>query len=64
LSFEEKKIILELIMETGEKEFEKDTENKKFLDGLFNKVAIGAGTAILTAIVFVGGKVLLQNGNN
>ncbi len=64
LSFEEKKIILELIMKTGEKEFEKDAENKKFLDGLFNKVAIGAGTAILTAVVFVGGKVLLQRGND
>ena len=64
LSPEEKKSILELIMETGKKEFEKDTENKQFLDGLFKKAALGVGTVILSAIVFVGGKVLLQRGKD
>ncbi len=64
LSPDDKKFILELIMITGNKEFEKDTENKKFLDGLFNKVAVGVGSAILTAVVFVGGKVLLQRGKD
>lgn len=64
LSPEEKRNLFALIMETGKKEFEKDTENKKFLDGLFNKVVVGAGAVILTAIVFVGGKVLLQRGKD
>lgn len=64
LTSEEKIRLWELIMETGNKESEKDTENKQFLDGLFKKVAVGVGTAILTAVVFVGGKVLLQRGDD
>jgi len=64
LSPEERKNIFELIMETGNKEYEKDTENKQFLDGLFKKVAFGVCIVILSAVVFVGGKVLVERGED
>ena len=62
LSPEDKKFIIELIMETGKKESEKDTENKQFLDGLFKKAVVGASIGILMAVVFIGGRILLQDG--
>lgn len=64
ISSEEKKYILELIMETGKKEAEKDSENKQFLGGLFQSAAVGVGAVLLSAVVFVGGKFLLQNGKD
>ncbi|GAB6174486.1 hypothetical protein JCM15765_39640 [Paradesulfitobacterium aromaticivorans] len=57
---EYRKHIVDSIMETGKKEFDKDSENKKFIDGLFSKGALGIAGLVLTAVVFVGGKVLLQ----
>jgi beta-galactosidase beta subunit len=63
LTFEEKNRLYELIMETADQDFEKDSENKKFLDGLFNKGVIGASTLALIALVFVGGTVLIQGGD-
>ncbi|MFB8207944.1 hypothetical protein [Streptomyces sp. NPDC056010] len=60
LSWEEKKFLIEKIQETGKLEFEKDSENKKFLDGLLKKVVLGAGAAIALGIVFVGGKVMAE----
>jgi hypothetical protein len=63
LSPEEKKFLIESLMNTGTKEFEKDSENKKFLEGLAKNVAIGAGAIVLGAVVFVGGKVMLEQEN-
>lgn len=64
LSWEQRKYILELIMETGAREFAKDSENKLFLDNLFKKVAVATVGVIGLGVVFVGGKVLLQGGGN
>lgn len=64
LSAEDRRILIEQLMETGEKEFEKDTENKQFLDGLFNKALMGVGGLVAASLVFVGGKVVLQRGND
>lgn len=60
LSQEERERLYKIIMESADKEFVKDSENKKFLDGLFNKGVAGAGAIALTAIVFVGGQVILK----
>jgi hypothetical protein len=64
LSAEDRRILIEQLMETGEKEFEKDTENKQFLDGLFNKALMGVGGLVAASLVFVGGKIVLQRGND
>ncbi|MFI7284128.1 hypothetical protein ACIBOV_28100 [Micromonospora chersina] len=62
LDWEQAKFLIEQMMETGRQESAKDTENKKFLDGLLKNAAITAGAAAVAAIAFVGGRVLLQNG--
>ncbi|MFG3642466.1 hypothetical protein ACGF3C_19605 [Micromonospora sp. NPDC047762] len=62
LSPEYKMFILEKISETGDKESEKDTENKQFLAGLSNSFKVGALAALGTAIVVVGGRVVHQFG--
>lgn len=62
LSPEDRRFILESMLETADKESEKDAENKRFLDGLFNKSAIAVGTAIAAGLVFVGGKIMFERG--
>lgn len=60
LSWEEKKFLIEKIQETGRLEFEKDSENKRFLDGMFKKVLVGAGAALALGVAFVGGRVMAE----
>ncbi|MEV4345001.1 hypothetical protein AB0J83_11040 [Actinoplanes sp. NPDC049596] len=62
LSAEDRRIIHDKLMETGQRESEKDTENKRFLDGQLNKVLAGAGAAIAAGLVFVGAKVAIEHG--
>ncbi|MCX4536035.1 hypothetical protein OHA79_13205 [Streptomyces sp. NBC_00841] len=61
LSWEEKKFLIERIQETGRLEFQKDSENKKFLDGVLKKVVVGAGAALALGVVFVGGKLMAES---
>lgn len=61
LSWEKRKYIIEQIQETGRQEFHKDSENKQFLDGVLNKVLVGAGSALLAGLVFVGAKVMADS---
>ncbi|MGY3200471.1 hypothetical protein [Streptomyces sp. TE5632] len=61
LSWEQKKFLIEQIQETGRLEFQKDSENKKFLDGVLKKVVVGAGAALALGVVFVGGKVMAES---
>lgn len=61
LSAEDRMIIIEMIMNTANREFEKDSENKRFLDTLFGKAALAGGTAIALGIVVLGGRVLRGN---
>ena len=63
LIWEQKKYIFDLLMETAKRESDKDTENKAFLDMLSSKMVLGGVAAAAMAAVFVGGKVVLQNGN-
>ncbi len=62
LNWEQKKYIFELLMETAKRESDKDTENKGFLDRLSSKMVLGGVAAAAMAVVFVGGKVVLQGG--
>ena len=61
LSSDDRKGIFELIMETGKREFDKDSENKQFLEGMFKTAAVAVGGALLAGIVFVGGKAMIEN---
>lgn len=61
LSWEEKKFLIEQIQETGKLEFQKDSENKQFLDGMLKKVLVGAGAAVALGVVFVGGKLMAES---
>ncbi|MEW2070310.1 hypothetical protein [Streptomyces sp. NPDC007346] len=60
LSWEEKKFLIEQIQETGRMEFQKDSENKQLLDGMLKKVLVGAGTALVLSVAFVGGKIMIE----
>ncbi|MER6332209.1 hypothetical protein ABT298_23330 [Streptomyces sp. NPDC001034] len=60
-SWEERKYILDLIMETGRLESLKDSENKKFLNmGLRTLGAVAVG-ALGLSVAFIGGKVMAES---
>lgn len=60
LPWEQRKHILDLILETGNKEFAKDSENKDFLKQMVKGVGVVAISALALAIVFVGGKIAME----
>lgn len=60
LSWEEKKYLIELIQETARMQFQKDSENKQFLDGALKKVLLGAAGALALSVAFVGGRVMAE----
>lgn len=62
LSWEQRRYLIEQIQDTGRQQAHKDTENKKFLDTLLGKVTFGAGMVVVGALVFVGAKVIADNG--
>ena len=51
----------ELLIETAHRESEKDSENKKYLERMFKVAAFAGGVALASVVVFVGGKVYVQN---
>jgi len=61
ISWEERKYILDMIMETAKLEDAKDTENKNFLKDIFQKGAIAVGGLVALGVVFVGGRLLAEN---
>ncbi|MFD9541405.1 hypothetical protein [Streptomyces sp. NPDC060022] len=60
LSWEEKKFLIEQIQETARLQFQKDSENKQFLDGALKKVLVGATAALALSVAFVGGRVMAE----
>lgn len=60
---EDRRFILECLEKTVAKESEKDSENKRFLADQANKNVFVVGAALVAALVFVGGKVMLERGD-
>ena len=60
LTAEDRMIIIDKIMETGNREFDKDSENKRFLDTLFGKATLAGAGVIAMGIVVLGGRVLSE----
>lgn len=58
LAAEDRMIILDKVMETADREFEKDSENKRFLDSLYSKAAVAGGAVLALGLVVLGGRVL------
>jgi hypothetical protein len=61
LTPDERMRVFEHMDKIGDRAFEKDSENKRFLNGLFDKASIVSVVTVVAGVVFVGGKVLLQN---
>jgi hypothetical protein len=56
ITSEERKHVLDLLMEVLRMESAKDSENKRFIDSMYGKVVLGVSLGVLTAFAFVGGK--------
>lgn len=54
LSFEEKNIIIDKMIELAKMKADKDTENKRFIVDIVGKVSLGIGTAIFTIAAVLG----------
>ncbi|MEW2632697.1 hypothetical protein AB0903_13820 [Streptomyces sp. NPDC048389] len=61
LTWEQRMYLLERIQETGRQQSQKDSENKKFLDGTLGKTLAGAGVLAALAVAFVGGRVMAES---
>lgn len=64
ISFEEKKYYIDKLFECRDKEIQHDIINKKFLLDMAKNVVIIAGGTLLAAIVFIGGKALINQNNS
>lgn len=64
LDKEERRYIIDNLMQLSKTAFEADANNKKFLNGQAEKILMGIGGALLAALVFVGGKILLESKND
>ncbi|MFF4650884.1 hypothetical protein [Streptomyces sp. NPDC001380] len=61
LSPEDKKFVIEQLMELARMEFCKDSESKQFLDAGLKRVLAVAGVALALGVAFVGGKVIVES---
>lgn len=64
LSAEDRRYYHQVAMDTAQKDFEKDSENKRLLDGWLGKTATVAGIVIAAGAAIVGGRAVLQRGEN
>lgn len=62
LTWDQRKWIIEQIQEQGKLAFQKDSENKKFLDSTLGKVLTYGAAGIVAGILLVGGRVMLERG--
>lgn len=58
LTWEQRREILEKMQEAVREEAQKDSENKRFLDGALKKVVMVGGAAIALGVAFVGGRIM------
>ncbi|WP_411147583.1 hypothetical protein [Streptomyces sp. A30] len=61
LTWEQKKELIEKMQEAVREESQKDSENKRFLDGALKKVMVLGGTALALGVAFVGGRVMAES---
>ncbi|MGW8565182.1 hypothetical protein [Isoptericola sp. NPDC055881] len=57
---EERRHLIECLMEIAKLESAMDTENKKFIDGLLGKVLTGVGFATAAAVLVLGGRYIAE----
>ncbi|EHN79924.1 hypothetical protein SMCF_513 [Streptomyces coelicoflavus ZG0656] len=60
LTWEQRREILEKMQEAVREEAQKDSENKRFLDGALKKVVMVGGAALALGVAFVGGRIMAQ----
>mgnify|MGYP000104812518 CR=1 FL=1 len=60
LTDSQREAAMDFLKDVSDKSFEKDSEGKRFRDGLFQKTAAVAGAAIVAAVIFVGAKVAIE----
>jgi hypothetical protein len=60
LSFEEKKYLIEQVQATLKLEYQKDSENKQFLDGVLKKVLMAVGGVLVLGGALVGARVAID----
>ncbi|GAA1880999.1 hypothetical protein [Lapillicoccus jejuensis] len=62
MTWDQRKWIVEQIQETGRRQFEKDSENKRFLDSTLGRVVSVAGGIVAIGAAALGGRALGQRG--
>ncbi len=60
LTWEQRWKIIEKMQEAVREESQKDSENKRFLDGALKKVLVLGGAAVALGVAFVGGRVMAE----
>ena len=64
LSVDDRRYYHQVAMDTARKEFEKDSENKRLLDGWLGKAVTVVGVVVVAAgAAIVGGRAVLQRGD-
>ncbi|MFH9613119.1 hypothetical protein ACH4MM_05010 [Streptomyces pratensis] len=61
LSWENRHYLIEGMRENGRQVCQKDSENKKILNGQLKKVLLGTGAVVALGVAFVGGKVMAES---
>ena len=61
LTWEQKRELIEKMQEAVREESQKDSENKRFLDGALKKVLVLGSAAVALGVAFVGGRVMAES---
>jgi hypothetical protein len=59
---EERRYLMEQLKASVDQDHAKDSENKSFIDGLMNKVALGAMVSVAATVAVLGGKIAIEKG--
>ena len=64
LTFEEKSVIIDKMIELAKMKAEKDTENKKFISAVIGKVSLGIGIAVGAVAAVLGAQTSISSGTS